>query len=178
MRTLMTGAVVVSLLGLAACGGDDAEPPAHAGLPDSLQVADRYHQRLHVDLDSMTMRYNGLYVQDVEVGEGARADSGDVVTVHYTGRLPNGNEFDSSRERDQPFQVALGYGRVIQGWDQGIVGMREGGRRRLVIPPGLAYGRSGQGPIPSNATLVFDVELLEVENRVPEGGPGTDAAGD
>ncbi len=112
----------------------------------------------------MERRPTGLYVQDVLVGEGARADSGDVATVHYTGWLPSGVEFDSSRG-GEPFEVALGYGRVIAGWDQGVVGMRVGGHRRLVIPPALGYGDSGMGPIPANSTLVFDIELLEVVDR-------------
>lgn len=146
-------------------------------LPPERRVAEDYHVSLRVDLTEMEHRPSGLYVQDVVEGEGARADSGDVVTVHYVGRLPNGNTFDSSRERDQPFEFALGYGRVIPGWDQGVVGMKVGGQRRLVIPPGLAYGASGTGPIPGNATLVFDVELLDVENRVPEGGAPADTAG-
>jgi FKBP-type peptidyl-prolyl cis-trans isomerase FkpA len=154
------------VIALAGCGGGETSPRDQ--LPAQYRVVDRYVQSLGVQLDSMEMRYNGLHVRDLVVGEGARADSGDVATVHYTGWLPNGEEFDSSRERS-PYPVALGYGRVIQGWDEGVVGMREGGRRQLVIPPGLAYGTTGRGPIPANATLVFDVELLAVEDRTPEG---------
>ncbi len=153
--------LVPALLVLAACGGDAEEDR----LPPQYRVAKRYAPQLAVDLDSMTMRSNGLYVQDLVVGEGTRVDSGDVAIVHYTGWLPNGTQFDSSRDRDRPFEVALGYGRVIEGWDQGVVGMREGGRRLLVIPPGLAYGTDRRGQIPPNSTLVFDVEVLEVEDR-------------
>ena len=148
--------------------------PDQSDLPPGYRVADRYHVSLDVDLEEMERRPTGLYVEDLVVGEGARVDSGDVVTVHYTGWLPNGNAFDSSRERDQPFEVAIGYGRVIPGWDQGVVGMREGGQRKLVIPPAMAYGQEGRGPIPSNSTLVFEVEVVDVENRVPEGGAGGD----
>ncbi|MGK7312484.1 MAG: FKBP-type peptidyl-prolyl cis-trans isomerase [Candidatus Longimicrobiales bacterium M2_2A_002] len=122
----------------------------------------------------MERRPTGLYVRDLVEGEGARADSGDIVTVHYTGWLPTGRKFDSSRDREAPFEVAIGYGRVIDGWDQGIVGMRVGGQRRLVIPPALGYGAQGSGPIPGSSTLVFDVELLDVVNRVPEGGAAAD----
>jgi peptidylprolyl isomerase len=142
--------------------------PDQSRLPLDRRVAERYGSALDVDLREMDRRPTGLWVQDVVEGSGARADSGDVVTVHYTGWLPQGVEFDSSRD-GEPFEVALGYGRVIQGWDQGVVGMRVGGQRRLIIPPGLAYGEEGKGRIPGNATLVFDVELLDVENRVPEG---------
>ena len=144
------------------------------GLPRHPEAANRvatdYAPGLRVDLSAMEYRrHSGLFVQDLAVGEGARADSGDVATVHYTGWLSTGREFDSSRD-GAPISVPLGYGRVIAGWDQGVVGMRVGGRRRLVIPPALGYGAGGNGPIPGNATLVFDVELVEVENRVPEPG--------
>lgn len=167
MKTLKRMAVPAAVLLFVACA--DSPPEEENRLPPERQVADRYAPELGVDLESMEQLWSGLYVEDVRVGEGARADSGDVVTVHYTGWLPNGMEFDSSRDGD-PFSVALGYGRVIDGWDQGLVGMREGGRRKLVIPPVMAYGERGQGPIPANSTLVFDVELLEVEDRGPEGG--------
>jgi FKBP-type peptidyl-prolyl cis-trans isomerase len=154
-----------------ACAQSEPEPARGADLPVERRVAERYDASLDVDLDAMERLYSGLYIHDVRVGDGARADSGDVVTVHYTGWLPTGRAFDSSRDGD-PFQVALGYGRVIDGWDQGLIGMREGGRRRLVIPPLMGYGERGSGPIPGNATLVFDVELIGVEDRVPEGAPG------
>ena len=162
------GVVLVAALLVVAAACEESGPDA-SRLPAGHRVAEDYHASLRVDLEAMERRSTGLYVQDVVVGEGVRADSGDIVTVHYVGRLPSGTTFDSSRERDRPFEVALGYGRVIQGWDQGIVGMRVGGQRRLVIPPALAYGEDGRGPIPGGATLVFDVELLDVVNRTPEG---------
>lgn len=169
----MTGRVGLALAGLVlgACSEPGETLPQHP--EPGHRVATDYAPGLEVDLAGMEYRrHSGLYVEDLVVGEGARADSGDVVTVHYTGWLPSGRKFDSSRDGGDPFDVAIGYGRVVQGWDQGIVGMRVGGQRRLVIPPALGYGARGQGPIPGNATLVFDVELLEVENRVPEGGGG------
>ncbi|MGH2485394.1 MAG: FKBP-type peptidyl-prolyl cis-trans isomerase [Ktedonobacterales bacterium] len=105
---------------------------------------------------------SGLQYVDVVQGGGAEAQSGQRVTVHYTGWLTNGVKFDSSRDRNDPFQFALGGGQVIQGWDQGVVGMREGGQRRLIIPASLGYGaRGAAGAIPPNATLIFDVELLK-----------------
>lgn len=167
-RSLPSTLVALVLVALAACAERDEVTLRQHPEPAN-RVATRYGPGLDVDLSAMEYRrHNGLYVQDVEVGEGARADSGDVVTVHYTGWLSTGRKFDSSRDRDEPFDVALGYGRVIDGWDQGIVGMRVGGQRRLVVPPALGYGESGTGPIPANATLVFDVELVDVENRTPE----------
>jgi peptidylprolyl isomerase len=106
---------------------------------------------------------SGLRITDLEVGEGAEAVSGRTVEVNYRGTLENGREFDSSYGRG-PFRFPLGAGRVIQGWDEGVAGMRVGGKRRLVVPPGLAYGSRGAGGvIPPDATLIFEVELLEVE---------------
>lgn len=104
---------------------------------------------------------SGLILQDLAVGAGEEAAVGRTVSVHYAGRFPNGTEFDSSRGRE-PLSFTLGSGEVIPGWDEGIAGMREGGRRLLVVPPHLGYGEKGLGPIPPQATLVFDVELLEV----------------
>ena len=106
---------------------------------------------------------SGLRIANLVVGDGDEAQSGHQVSVHYVGTLTDGTEFDSSRKRDQPFQFALGQGVVIPGWDEGVAGMRVGGRRRLIIPPHLAYGERGAGHlVPPNATLDFDVELLSV----------------
>lgn len=107
---------------------------------------------------------SGLRYEDIKCGDGDEVEKGDSILVHYVGKLANGKEFDSSRERGQPFEVAIGTGLVIQGWDEGIPGMREGGIRRLTIPPELGYGPAGAPPaIPKNATLVFDVEVLEIK---------------
>ena len=106
---------------------------------------------------------NGLKLQDLQVGEGQEAQSGKKVSVHYTGWLTDGKKFDSSVDRGTPFQFTLGARQVIQGWDQGVLGMKVGGKRKLTIPPTLAYGERGAGGvIPPNATLVFEVELIEV----------------
>jgi len=105
---------------------------------------------------------SGLAVEDIKVGGGEEAASGMLVTVHYTGRLLNGRTFDSSLTRGEPFQFVLGSGQVIEGWERGILGMRVGGERVLVIPPQLAYGESKVGIIPPSSTLVFEVELLGV----------------
>lgn len=104
-----------------------------------------------------------LQIEELQVGTGKEAKPGQSVSVHYTGTLTNGSRFDSSRDRNEPFEFALGAGMVIKGWDQGIAGMKVGGRRKLTIPPELGYGPMGYPPvIPANATLIFDVELLEV----------------
>jgi FKBP-type peptidyl-prolyl cis-trans isomerase len=108
---------------------------------------------------------SGLVYQDVVIGNGKMADPGLAVSVHYTGWLTDGTEFDSSVRRGQPLQFTLGSGRVIQGWEEGIKGMRVGGKRKLTIPPDLGYGAEGYGGglIPPNATLQFDIELLSVK---------------
>ena len=102
-------------------------------------------------------------MQDSVVGKGAEAVINKAVTVHYTGTLKDGTKFDSSVDRKEPFTFTLGAGQVIKGWEQGIVGMKVGGKRKLTIPPDLAYGANAVGAIPANSTLIFDVELLEVK---------------
>lgn len=110
----------------------------------------------------MTTTPSGLQYRDDAVGDGPEARAGQTVSVHYTGTLLDGKKFDSSRDRGQPFQFGLGAGQVIRGWDEGVAGMKVGGRRTLVIPPELGYGARAIGPIPPNSTLRFDVELLGV----------------
>jgi FKBP-type peptidyl-prolyl cis-trans isomerase FkpA len=145
------GALVVVLLALVAAGCERQDPQADAQLAQA-------------DLTD-------LRVIDLSEGSGDEAQPGQRVTVHYTGWLYNptrpddkGREFDSSRKRGQPFTFRLGQGEVIEGWDLGVAGMREGGQRRLVVPARLAYGSRQMGEaIPPNATLVFDVELVTAE---------------
>jgi FKBP-type peptidyl-prolyl cis-trans isomerase len=105
---------------------------------------------------------SGLVMQDVVVGTGAAVAAGDIVTVHYVGKLEDGTVFESSAGGD-PVDVPIGLGYVIPGWDQGLIGMKEGGKRLLVIPPALAYGEAGRAPVPPNATLVFEIELVKVQ---------------
>lgn len=105
----------------------------------------------------------GLKYADEKVGDGEEAKKGQVVRVHYTGYLTNGTKFDSSRDRGEPFEFKLGAGMVIKGWDEGVAGMKVGGKRKLQIPPELGYGKRGAGKvIPPDAELIFDVELLEI----------------
>ena len=150
MRRLI---VAAAALQFAACGSDE-------DTSSQLQFA----PELEVDVESLTRTASGLQYQDLAVGDGIEAAAGNAVTVHYTGWLVDGSKFDSSVDSGQPFSFTLGAGEVITGWDEGVAGMRVGGKRKLVIPPGLGYGAAGYPPvIPRNATLVFDVELLEVQ---------------
>ncbi len=108
--------------------------------------------------------HSGLQYVDLVIGTGASPTAGRTVTVHYTGRLADGTKFDSSVDRGKPFSFSIGDGVVIKGWDQGVMSMRVGGKRKLIIPPRLAYGSKGAGNvIPPNATLTFVVKLLSVE---------------
>jgi FKBP-type peptidyl-prolyl cis-trans isomerase len=123
-----------------------------------------FSAELGVDTTKMTKAPSGLWYSDVAAGQGTVAEPGRTVHVHYTGWLPDGKKFDSSRDRNEPFAFTLGAGQVITGWDEGVKGMKVGGRRKLVLPPQLAYGEAGAPPdIPPGATLVFDVEVLDVK---------------
>jgi FKBP-type peptidyl-prolyl cis-trans isomerase len=151
MKTIPVVAICVAALLVAGCGKKEEGPktaPAAAAVapPTELQKT------------------------DVVKGTGEGISLGQVAVVHYTGWLfdpaapeQKGTKFDSSRDRGEPFSFMIGAGQVIRGWDEGVQGMQPGGQRRLVIPPDLAYGEPGKGPIPANATLVFDVELLKIE---------------
>lgn len=154
-------ALLTALAALAIVAGCEREPDLN-----SLEPERTYAPALNVDLDRMTRAPSGLRYEDVRAGEGDVVQQGDAVLVHYTGWLPDGTQFDSSRPRGEPLSVVIGRGEVIRGWDEGVPGMRVGGQRRLVIPPGLAYGATGAGGvIPPGATLVFDVEVVEITSR-------------
>jgi FKBP-type peptidyl-prolyl cis-trans isomerase FkpA len=168
VRYLPTAFLCAGLLAAGCRDVDRDDVPEQLAAPPgeptgTREVATDYAPGLEVDLERMRVTTSGLYVEDIEVGTGALATVGRHVEVHYTGWLPDGTRFDSSRDRDDPFSFVLGTGAVIPGWEEGISGMREGGRRRLVIPSALAYGRDGYGVIPQNATLVFETELVAVQ---------------
>lgn len=158
-RALSAFAAVPALLAMtlvSACGSDQQ--------PDvpSNPAVEVYAASLGVNIAGMTKKSDALYVQDLQVGTGADAIVGKTLKMTYSGWLINGTRFDSN-VGGAAFTFSLGAGQVIQGWDLGIQGMKVGGKRRLVIGSALGYGRSGSGPIPANATLVFDVELLSAQ---------------
>jgi FKBP-type peptidyl-prolyl cis-trans isomerase len=135
-----------------------------AGCTRAGRAPDTFAPELQVDPTALTTTPSGLRYQDIGLGLGGGATAGQTVTVHYTGWLTDGTKFDSSRDRGEPFVFALGGGEVIRGWDEGVAGMKVGGQRKLVIPASLGYGSAGAGGvIPPGATLVFDVELLDVK---------------
>ena len=136
---------------LAACDTSNDEEPPTITLPSPRVVADTAY----------TVTASGLKIFDFVVGTGSLADNGSRLVVDYTGWLEDGTVFDSSLLRN-PITLTLGVGQVISGWEEGLLNMRVGGQRQLVIPPNLAYGAAGQGAIPPNATLIFEVELLDI----------------
>lgn len=118
----------------------------------------------HPQSVSPTPSVKELKIEDEKLGEGVEVKSGDTIVIHYTGTLENGQKFDSSLDRGQPFETQIGVGQVIKGWDQGLIGMKVGGKRKLTIPSDLAYGEQGiPGAIPPNAILIFELELLEIK---------------
>jgi FKBP-type peptidyl-prolyl cis-trans isomerase FkpA len=143
---LTTACLAILLLG-ACSSGENTAAPAPTVLAEG----------------SATTTASGLIIEELAVGSGTAAEAGNRVSVHYTGWLTDGTQFDSSLDRNQPFEFRLGAGQVIRGWDEGVAGMQVGGKRKLTIPPQLGYGARGAGGvIPPNAVLVFEVELLEV----------------
>jgi FKBP-type peptidyl-prolyl cis-trans isomerase FkpA len=134
------------------CGGDSGDPTKVT-----------YAKELGVDLNVMERQESGLYIQDLVTGTGNEAAQGRQVTVDYTGWLPNGKMFDSSKPEDRnPLTFTPGQGRVIPGFEEGVIGMKVGGVRKLVIPADLGYGNQSRGEIPANSVLIFDVELLSI----------------
>ena len=169
--TMMAGALALLL---AACADSTPEPepeplateettPEEATPPMADPATITYASELNVDVSGMEQTDTGLYYEVLSEGSGGVVAAGQTAVVHYTGWLPDGTKFDSSRDRGEPFSFPVGAGQVIAGWDQGLAGMAVGEERKLVIPPDLGYGASGAGGvIPPNAVLVFDVELLEI----------------
>ena len=154
-KKLLIGLAVLAVFLLAVCGGgsDDGDGTSEAGAgSDEEATCDQ----------GVVETESGLKYEILECGDGETAEKGDTVSVHYVGTLADGTKFDSSRDRGEPFAFPLGAGQVIQGWDEGVAGMKIGELRKLTIPPELGYGPTGTGPIPPNATLIFEVELLDI----------------
>ena len=142
---------------------EDSNPSLFAMAPDNT-IADASALGGPLDAEETLITASGLKITELAIGEGAEASSGQTVVVHYRGTLEDGQQFDASYDRGTPFSFPLGAGRVIKGWDEGVVGMKVGGKRKLIIPSDLAYGSRGAGGvIPPNATLIFEVELLDVK---------------
>lgn len=167
---ILTGAVSVATLLLAftllqsdvqlsAVAGDSQTASLRSGLE---VVSEDEKINTRITTTDMTMEEH-FKIEDITIGDGDEVSLGDTVSVHYVGTLSNGLEFDSSKKRDTPLEFTVGAGQVIPGWEQGLLGMRVGGERTLVIPPELAYGDRGIGPIPGGATLLFTIELLEIK---------------
>ena len=168
-RALFLGLALALAGSLTACGSntatdtDSQQPASESEQPAAQEPAAQ--DPATPPQGEATQDVTELKIEDEVVGTGAEATTGKQVTVHYTGWLTDGTQFDSSKTSGQPFSFVLGSGSVIPGWDQGVAGMKVGGKRKLIIPPALAYGEqgAGNGAIPPNATLVFEVELLGVE---------------
>ena len=161
-RPHLLKSLVALVLGstLSACGGGTAIADPK---PADLDPADLFYSpRLGINLSEFQRTPSGLYVLDVEIGDGPIARRTSRVWIHYVGWLPDGTGFDASLGGD-PFHLRLGGSEVIRGWNQGIVGMKRGGTRRLVIRPGLGYGSRGQGGVPPGATMIFELELVDVD---------------
>jgi len=121
-------------------------------------------KKMPINTNQTTNFPKELKIEDLKIGQGKEVKSGDVITVHYLGKLTNGQKFDSSYDRNQPFETQIGVGQVIQGWDEGLLGMKVGGKRKLTIPPELGYGEQGaSAAIPPNSTLIFEIELISIK---------------
>jgi len=147
---------MTATLFLAACAGGARAGPLPPSDPAELQFA----SELGIDLADFELTSSGLYVQDLSVGTGPTARRTSRVWIYYVGWLPDGTVFDGQLEGD-PFHARLGGNEVIRGWNEGIQGMRVGGRRRLVVRPGLGYGSRGRGSVPPGATLIFELQLID-----------------
>jgi peptidylprolyl isomerase len=160
-RLARAGAGALAFLAFAGCGGGGPDPEGPP-LPPSDPALLFFAPELDIDLSEFERTSSGLYVQDIQVGEGPIARRTSRVWIHYVGWLPDGTLFDGSLGGD-PYHTRLGGSEVIRGWNEGITGMRRGGIRRLVVPPNLGYGSRGQGDVPPGATLVFQLELVDVD---------------
>ena len=161
-RLTLLALACTALIAVAGCGGSDSDEPASSSTPEAAAAPEATKPEVTVPKGKAPKK---LVIKDLKVGDGATAEPGKQVTVNYVGVSKlNGRQFDASWDRGEPFTFQLGSGGVIQGWDEGVKGMKVGGRRMLVIPPDLAYGPQGSPPtIGPNETLVFVIDLLDVK---------------
>jgi peptidylprolyl isomerase len=165
MRTLIIPALLALVASACTRKAPGPSPSVQQAIGTALAVAPpeelNYHPDLQVEISAMRRLPTGVLVQDLTPGAGPSVVAGATVAVRYTGWLPDGTQFDGNADAD-PIRFRVGVGMVIPGWDDGLIGMKAGGKRKLVIPPDQGYGGEGSGPIPPNATLVFDVEVVEI----------------
>jgi peptidylprolyl isomerase len=165
MRKLL----VFMLLGPLGCGeGKRPAPAAEAGTggtPGAAPEISRttFAPSLGVDLTAMRQTPRRVWIRDLRIGTGAQVGAGAQVAIHYVGALPDGKQFDANGPAEQPFVFRINAGEVVPGFDEGVLGMRVGGRRQVIIPPALGYGAQGNGPVPGNAILVFTIDLVRVQ---------------
>lgn len=146
---IVIGSIIVAGVLIFMASPKPTTPPSDNSTPSTTEVA---------------TSSSDLKIEDLKIGEGKEVKKGDTIKIHYTGTLTNGTKFDSSLDRREPFETKIGEGLVIKGWDEGVLGMKVGGKRRLTIPPELGYGDVGAGEkIPPGSTLIFDLELLEIK---------------
>lgn len=164
MRAARPVLLITATILLAGCNGsNDGVTAVDTNVYTADPATSSYAASLNVNIASMTKTASGLYYKDLVTGTGATATAGYTVRVAYSGWLVNGVRFDTTEGKVPAyFEFLLNAGRVIKGWDEGVQGMKVGGRRQLVIPPGLGYGETGSGSIPGNAVLVFEIVLLQV----------------
>ena len=161
--TLPKGLVLLVLVGACQQRVPEPQESAPVSAPSAVPAPVTTAAAAPETAGSAQKTVTSLVKEDLKPGKGTAAKTGDTVRVHYTGTLLDGKKFDSSRDRNEPFEFTLGKGMVIKGWDEGIVGMKPGGQRKLTIPSDMAYGKRGSPPvIPPDAALIFDVELIEV----------------
>jgi len=159
---LIIGALVIAGIAYLISQNTVTTSPAPATPPATPAAEFTPPAPVSVDADGTATMASGLKYKDIVEGTGESPKPGKLVTVHYTGTFPDGEKFDSSVDKGPPYKFVIGSGRVIKGWDEGIMTMKVGGKRKLIVPPDLAYGANGRDGIPPNATLLFEVELLGV----------------
>lgn len=164
MKLFFTFLALLLLTGMVACGNSEQETKNEpADTTEKVAPTEEPKGEIAMSGDTVTTK-SGLQYIIVKEGTGVSPEKGQTVIAHYTGKLTDGKKFDSSVDRGEPFRFEIGMGRVIKGWDEGFMLMKVGGKRQLIIPPDLGYGKRGSPPvIPQNATLIFDVELLGIE---------------